>query len=916
VIRKDALATLFLKWHRQLWLASGAALCGAVLSWIPIATAQIVGDGTTRTQVNGSELTPCTSGTCQITGGIRANSSLFHSFNQFSIPTGSEAVFDATGIRTIFARVTGGGASTIDGRIATLAGSSDLFFLNPNGVIFGSNASLNIGGSFVATTADSIVFDNGARFSASDRSISPPLLTISVPVGLQFGSAPAPIVVQGSGNNLFLNPDNFEIVRDARPVGLEVSSGQTLALMAGGIQLEGGNLTASQGRIELGSVATDSLVSVNPMNPGWRFDYTGIPQFQDIFLSQSASVDASGNGGGAIVVQGRQVRLTDGSAILSKTLGNAAGGDLTVRADSLEVIGIFPFAPLYTGIFADSASTATNLGGNILLQIERLTVTEGAQISSNAFGVGNAGTLTIRAKTINIDGGSSLGPSALFAGVGPNATGAGGSLAIESQSLRLTNGAQIAATSFGFGATGTLSIKANEIELAGVFTDPVFGEQPSGLSVDLLENAVNRGGNLTVETDSLQISGGAKISSTTFGRGDAGSIAIRAKDISISGGSASLASGILAPVSPGATGRGGAITIQAERLNVTDGAQIFTTTLGSADAGNLFVNASDFVRLAGQTANGRSGLFASAVLGSGSGGDLTVVSDRLFVQDGATISVSNLPSTTNSLFPPGQGSAGNLKINARNIFLDNQALLTADTVVGDRGNINLQTDLLALRRESRISTDAKGTASGGNIGIFAPNGFVVAVPRENSDITANAAQGNGGRVDIAATSLYGIEPRARLTPLSDITASSEFGVAGVVTLNTPYLNPVRGLLQLVETPNSPVVLQGCQPNQGSTTASRFTSIGRGGSRTQPTDALTNQTILGDASLPNQWRETPVTRSTPVTDFSFDRIVEAQGWQVDQHGRIVLVAALPSTSDGCRWQPESELSSPQPSRNQR
>lgn len=915
MILKLVLETLSSKWQRRFWHAANLAVWGGVLSWISIADAQIAGDSSIGTQVNGNLSNPCSVGTCLITGGIRANRSLFHSFSQFSVPTGSEAVFDPVGAETIFARVTGGGASTIEGRLATLTGKTNLFLLNPNGIVFGANASLSIGGSFVATTADSILFNNGARFGARDRAVAPPLLTISTPIGLQFGATPAAIAVQGAGNNLFLNPDNLEIVRDFRPVGLEVAPRETLALIAGDIQLEGGNLTAPQGRIELGSVEAGSLINIRSTNPGWSFDYSKALQFRDIRLTQAASIDASGNGGGEIVVQGRQVQLTEGSVLLAKTLGDEVGGNLTVRADSLALDGISTIAPLYTGIFADSASTASNRGGNIFLQIGQLSMTAGAQIGSNTFGAGDAGTLSVRGSTVSADGGSFLGPSGLFATVEPGATGAGGNLEIEAQRLQLTNGAQVAATSFGFGSTGTLTVKANQIELVGVFTDPIFGEQPSNLSVDMLEAAIGQGGNLTIETDGLRISGGAQISSATFGGGNAGSISVQAKDIEISGGSTSRVSGILAPVDFAATGRGGTITIQTERLSVTEGAQIFTTTLGQADAGNLLVNASNFVRLAGQTSKGRSGLFASAVLGSGSGGDLTVVSDRLIVEDGATISVSNFPSTTNSPFPPGQGSAGNLKIVASNVFLSNRALLTADTVVGDRANITVQTDLLGLRNGSRISTDAKGTASGGNIRIVAPNGFVVAVPQENSDITANAAQGNGGRVDITATSIYGIEPRARLTPLSDITVSSELGVAGIVTLNTPYLNRVRGLLQVPAIPNSPMLLQGCQPHQGRSLASRFTSIGRGGSRTQPSDPLTSRTILGDASLPPQWHEGEISRAGQREDFSFDRIVEAQGWQVNDQGKIVLVAALPSLSGDCRWQPESELSSPQ-SRNER
>jgi len=144
------------------------------------AYAQITADGTLRTTVsqNGNNFT--------ITNGSLAGTNLFHSFQQFSVPTGGSAIFNLVNtpnISTIFSRVTGGSVSNINGSIQTINSNNpvSLFLLNPNGIVFGPNASLNIGGSFIASTGSSIRFADGVQFSATSSSVSP-LLTISVPI--------------------------------------------------------------------------------------------------------------------------------------------------------------------------------------------------------------------------------------------------------------------------------------------------------------------------------------------------------------------------------------------------------------------------------------------------------------------------------------------------------------------------------------------------------------------------------------------------------------------------------------------------------------------------------------------------------------------------------------------------------------
>ena len=136
-----------------LWMIVGS------LAIAPAARSQIIpaNDGT-GTMVNavGNQFA--------ITKGTASGQNLFHSFQQFDLPSG-RATFDVPGgIQNILTRVTGGNASLIQGQLAV--NGANLYFMNPSGVIFGQGASLNVSGAFVTTTANGIGFGNGNWFSA------------------------------------------------------------------------------------------------------------------------------------------------------------------------------------------------------------------------------------------------------------------------------------------------------------------------------------------------------------------------------------------------------------------------------------------------------------------------------------------------------------------------------------------------------------------------------------------------------------------------------------------------------------------------------------------------------------------------------------------------------------------------------
>lgn len=202
----------------------------------------------------------------------------------------------------------------------------------------------------------------------------------------------------------------------------------------------------------------------------------------------------------------------------------------------------------------------------------------------------------------------------------------------------------------------------------------------------------------------------------------------------------------------------------------------------------------------------------------------------------------------------------------------------------------------SLLRNSRISTTAGNNregGDGGNITIY--SGFIIAVPEENSDISANAFTGRGGRVDVKAQGIFGIEFRDRPTSLSDITASSQFGVDGVVKINTLDVDPSRGLAELASEPGNPEPLQGCHAGGGKGTSR--VNTGCGGLPPNPYEPLDSGEVWRDVQLPTQLAKTKtsagVRRASTSPTATPDRIVEAQGWSINENGDVELVADLPT-----------------------
>ncbi|MGB5637226.1 MAG: filamentous hemagglutinin N-terminal domain-containing protein, partial [Waterburya sp.] len=420
----------------NLWFILGLILCACFTNTLEVS-AQITPDSTLN---NNSVVLPDDNvNLVEITEGTTTGNNLFHSFQEFSVPDGQTAFFDnGLTIENIFSRVTGGSVSNIDG-IIRANGAANLFLINPNGIIFGENATLNIGGSFISSTANSIQFSDGSFYSAVDPQ-APSLLEVNIPIGLQYGSGAGNIVVEGIGNNTgFTDPsvNNYSLIKDFRPSGLQVSEGKTLALIGGNIALDGGNLTAGEGHIELGSVQ-EGLVKLDRNNNIWTFDYQEVAGFQDLALVNAASVEVSGNSSGTVNVQGKNITLTDASAILSNTSGDGTPGNITLNGtESVQVTGVSQSnIPFVSYVSTGTTTGSTGEGADLNINTRYLLVAGGAQVDSPVFGSGQGGTLDVNAERVELISGSRLaGPSGLFAPIVPGATGDGGDINLAADSL-------------------------------------------------------------------------------------------------------------------------------------------------------------------------------------------------------------------------------------------------------------------------------------------------------------------------------------------------------------------------------------------------------------------------------------------------------------------------------------------------
>jgi len=859
------------KWAKYIRVSSVALTSCVWLAWGSCAIAQIIPDEAWGAEQ--SVLTPnvpLPNGTLAdflIQAGATRGANRFHSFEQFDIEEGQSVYFDSPqGIENIFSRVRGNDASDILGTLG-VNGEANLFLINPNGIIFGRDASLDVQGSFVATTANGIQFGEQGFFSTT-QSEPPPLLTVN-PSAFLFNQ-----ITPGSIESRSIRPvglDPFDIPK----FGLRVPDGQSLLLVGGDILIDGviqsgdyrnelgEGLTAVDGRIELAAVAGSGTIGLD-INDN-ILSLTVPPEIPraDISLTNSAFVTTSGKSPGDIKVWGKQITLTDISSIFSGSLGAGKGGNLIVNASEL-----VQASSLGSGFFTSSFGSGD--GGDLTITTPVLQLRNGAVITTDASGTGNSGNLVINASKLVQLSGNVL-------------------VEDEDRDTRFPSG--LRTDTFGEGNAGNLTVN----------TPVLIMEDGALIASSSFPNSKGDGGAITIfASDSVQLSE-SRIVSQTVGAGDAGNIRIDTPLLIVRNQAQ-----ITADTLESSSGNAGMIDVNAAQVQLDSGGHLESRTLSNGDAGNILVQVEDSLTISGED----SGLFANTrAESSGNGGSIIIGNSRtVVVRDKGQIAVNS----------QGDGTAGDISIEADSLTLDTNARLSAESAVNDGGNIALFIDdLLLLRRGSRISATA-GTAGqveppgdGGNITIEAD--FIVAVPNENSDITADSFSGEGGRIRLKTQGLFNLVIRSReeletlLEPddplelkaaelqSNDITAISQTvpQLSQIPTLILLGLDPSQGLVELpVELVDVTRLVEQslCAAAQGS----EFIVTGRGGLPKPP-----NQVLDADATW-EDWRITTVRESPEmqqsnrnshqeVTGNKPNKFVEAQGWFKDANGTIILTA---------------------------
>jgi filamentous hemagglutinin family protein len=657
----------------------------AAIAVPPPSSAQIQSD---TTLPNNSVVTPIGVNVFAITGGTTGGTAaempnspnLFHSFREFSVPTNGAAVFDqAPSIRNIFTRVTGGSISNIDGLIRSNT-PVNFFLLNPNGIIFGPNAQLSVGGSFLGSTGDRIRFSDGSEFSASNPT-TPAVLTITAPIGIQFGSNPGAIQVNGRGHQSELPTDNPGIAL----------VGQTLGLLGGDVSFEGGVVTALSGRIEVGSVQ-DGFVSLAPHPFGLQLGYDQVQRFGTIQLANRSSLfnpaqDANPYGG--IQVQGGDISLNNAQIAGLNAGSSPLVADVTVTAsESLTLGGVNAIAyPFSSWIVNQVAPNATGTSGNVLINVPQLTLRDGALISTINSGSNQIGNVVINADNIVVDGFSPILTSSPSAIASFNrANGRGGDVSITARQVTLQNGGVLGVITLPgvTGSAGNISINASEaIALIGANSST---QSPS--SVGSYSDGLGDSGGITITTRQLNFQDGGVIISEAKNNAQSGDIVVTAdtvfgRGVNPFGQSSRLPSGIFSTnygSEPGAN-----ITLTTRKLDFADGVSINSLAIrspqsndprypgsGTGDAGNIVVNASELIELSGFSPNAPEVItgIISNTLTAGRSGAVTVSTPNLILREGASISSLVVPfllSRGGEPLPDGVlGDGGNIVVNVSN----------------------------------------------------------------------------------------------------------------------------------------------------------------------------------------------------------------------------------------------------------
>lgn len=637
--------------------------------------------------------------------GRQVGTNLFHSFEGFTVDTHENAAF--TGPETIdniISRVTGGSPSWIDGLLRSTIEDSNLFFLNPAGVMFGPNATLDVPGAFHVSSAEYLrLKDEGVFHSVSSR---PSLLSVAPPSA--FG---------------FVNQDAGGIA--IRGATLRVPEEQIFSAVGGKVEIIGGTIQAPGGRVNLASVA-----SAGEVTPTWDADgrdnlkMSSFTALGKIDLSADSQLSVSGDRPGSISVRGGDLRL-DRSSIFS--FGSLDAGDIDIRISDR-----FTLAN-ESRIVSDTYGSGD--GGDIYLDVGTLDLNGDSRITSHSMdsSTGKAGNITIRAaESAHLSTGQTYLKGQTYISSSTFGDGDGGRISIDTPSLTIEDRAGIFTVSYmgfdafgnvvGGGRGGDIFLNVDRLNI----TDAGIGSQAGGMTT-------GPAGDIAINArESVSLRNESSIHSGTHGGGDAGSITITTPSLTLD------FSGIEADTGSYATGNAGHINLEVENLMLTEGAQISASSHGTGQGGRVTVQADELVSIIGSNPDGYHSAILSSAFGQGDGGAISLQARTLLI-DGGAVAAENAGAAE---------KGGDISIQAESVNLRGGALVSSTTFgAGDGGNVTVRAkDTISLS-----GRDAEGVRSGITTGTAGGEGgdiLLEAAALEVLDGALISAQSSGAATQV------------------------------------------------------------------------------------------------------------------------------------------------------------------------
>jgi filamentous hemagglutinin family protein len=716
-----------------------------------------VADNTLGTQVSGN------GNNFNITGGVNKGQTLFHSFTDFSVPTNGAANFNnPVGNRDIITRVTGNLFSDINGTVNT--NGANFFLINPNGIVFGTNARLNVGKAFVGSTANSIDLVDGSGRAitfGTNASGDAPLLSIAPNVLFDVSR------LNLSGGNSAIS--NFGTLQTN-------NNSQYIGLIGGNVTLNGGKINAPGGRVELGGLLTTGSVVLGVDANNLRAQFPANVARGDVSLTNQARVSVADAGGGDIAISARNLEILSGSVIrggLEAGLGTpeAVAGDIKVDATgAISIVGSD------SGIGNIVRLNSTGNGGNINVNAASLSLSNEAQLGSGIYGTGNAGNVTVKvAGAVSV-----VDKAGIFSTVTAGGVGKGGTIDINAGSFSIKDGAQIVTSTreasanqaAGQGDAGNVNIKVNgAVDIAGT-----NGTLSSGIRSLVETGTKGNAGNITVDAGSFSLRDGAQLKASTFGTGNAGNVTVTAKDAIFLNGD------IFSQIGTTGIGKGGTIDINSGSLSLTNGGVIGTSvlTLGQGNAGNINIKTTGDITIAGN--NTVSGISSSSS-GQGNAG-------KIIIDSQGKISLANSGAIFAAVLDEGTGNSQDISITAKNLSLSNNSFISSNNfgVKGNAGNINVKVsgaiDIAGIKRTSfsGIFSDVYGTGNGGNISLDTTS---LALLDDGRLSTATYGIGNAGNVTVTARDAASLAGNSFI--LSTVEAGG-VGKGGTIDINAGSLS--------------------------------------------------------------------------------------------------------------------------------